>query len=113
MGVLALRSPHARPSAQPPIDTSGILQHMCLWGGIKNAKHISLFIKKTLKNQPLGAGGVPQMLFNPKSYFLCDLKPHRYFNILGEREKNAVYSGNLVPWQRTQAAWTKRQTHAL
>ena len=53
MGALAPGSAHARPSAQPPIDTSGIfLAHMSERGGI---------------------------LFNHKSYFLCDLKPHAKF----------------------------------
>ena len=33
LGVLAPGSAHARPSAQPPINTSGNFWHMCLGGG--------------------------------------------------------------------------------
>ena len=39
----------------------------------------SRFSKKTLKINPKGAGGLPEILFNPKSYFFCDLKPHAKF----------------------------------
>ena len=35
MGVLAPGSAHVRPSAQPPIDTSGNFWRMCLGGGLK------------------------------------------------------------------------------
>ena len=48
-GVLAPRSAHARPSAQPPIDNSG----KCLGGRVNK--------------------------FEFKSYFFCDLKPHSKF----------------------------------
>ena len=61
MGVLAPRSAHARPSARPPIDTSGNLSaHISGGGGgklsdsflinflakLENSKHFSFFSKK-------------------------------------------------------------------
>ena len=63
MGVLAPWSAHARPSARPPIDTSGNFSaHMSGGGGkcltvflinflakSENSKHFSFFSKKTLK----------------------------------------------------------------
>ena len=55
MGVLAPGSAHARPSARPPIDTNGNFSaHMSERGGKKNC-------------------------VRPKSYFLCDFKPHAKF----------------------------------
>ena len=65
MGVLAPGSAHARPSARPPIDTSGNFSaHMS--GGVncltvflaksENSKHFSFFSNKTLKI--LGGGKI-------------------------------------------------------
>ena len=56
MGVLAPGSAHARPSAQPPIDTSEKFQHTCLGGGSKKIEKISdqFFQKTPLKNRPPG-----------------------------------------------------------
>ena len=76
MGVLAPGSAHARPSARPPIHTSGNFSaHM--WGGVagncltvflinflaksENSKHFSFFSKKNLKI--LGGGKIVKMLF--------------------------------------------------
>ena len=69
----------------------------------------------------MGQGG-PSNLFDPKSYFFCDLKPQANFRNptitpsgrkvttserrKKEEKKKTVNSGHLVPWQRTQAAWT-------
>ena len=50
MGVLAPGCAHARPSAQPPIDTSG---------------NCSVH--------------VPQFFLSPQILFFCDLKPHAKF----------------------------------
>ena len=82
-----------------------------------NSKHFSFFSpKKPLKINPLGAGGVPQFLFHPKSYFFCDLKPHAKFqnpmiNPSGrkvtqrEREREIVInSGHLVPPTQRRSA---------
>jgi hypothetical protein len=60
IGALAPRSAHARPSPFQAI----ISTFHCFPG------------KKTEKIDHPGARGVPQFLFYPKSYFLCDLKPH-------------------------------------
>ena len=48
MGVLAPGSEHARPSAQPPIDTGGNFQHTWLGDGLKkaNSKHFSILQKQ-------------------------------------------------------------------
>ena len=80
MGALAPGSAHARPSAQPPIDTSGNFS-----GG---AKKIDL---KT-----------PCKISEPYDNSFWEKS-----NNLGKKEqekKKAVNSGHLVPWQRTQAA---------
>jgi hypothetical protein len=68
MRNLAPGSAHARPSAQAPIDTSRIfLTHMSLRGGQKVIQQLS------------EGRGVPQILFHPKSYYFCELKPHAKF----------------------------------
>ena len=106
------------PPLSPQSTPAEIFRCTCLGGVKKNnkflinflaisgdSKHFSFFSKKTLKHWlPRGQRG-PQICFHPKSYFLCDLKPHKS-NARREREKNAVNSGHLVPWQRTQAART-------
>jgi hypothetical protein len=115
MGVLAPGSAHARPSAQPPIDTSGNFSAQVFGRGSTNLKHFSInflaiFIllffseKKTPKNRPPRRQGGP-----PKSYFFCELKPHAKFQnpritpsgikVTRRREekKNAINSGHLVP----------------
>ena len=78
-----------------------------------------MFIKK--KSQPTrGQGGPPIPHPQKKSYLFCDLKPYAKFQNTTitpsgrkvtraetKKEKNAINSGHLIPWQRTQAARTK------
>ena len=90
MGPRAPGSAHARTSAQPSIDTSeNLLAHLSGRGGrcqkklinflaiSGDFKYFSFFLKK--KRDPRGAGGVPQICFHPKSYIVCDLRPHQKF----------------------------------
>ena len=41
MGVLAPGSAHARPSARPPIDTSGNFQRTCLQSNLQKFQRLS------------------------------------------------------------------------
>jgi hypothetical protein len=81
MGNLAPGSVHTGSSAQPPINTSGNFWHTCLGGGKQMLSTFSYFPKKeTPKKSNLPGGrGVPQIVFHPKSYFFCYLKPHAKF----------------------------------
>ena len=95
MGVLAPGFAHARPSAQPPIDTSEkISPHVSGTGGqqiwnisdqfsrhFRDSKHFSFFFPKKPPKRwpPRGAGGSLKLFFYPKSYFFCDLKPYAKF----------------------------------
>ena len=69
-----------------------------------------------------GHGKSPKFSFTPNLIFFCDLKPHAKFwnptitpsgrKVTGsekkkKKRKNAINSGHLVPWQRTQAVRTK------
>ena len=56
MGVLAPGSAHARPSAQPPIDTSRNFWRTCL------QSNLQIFQEKNIKSPPGGQGGSPIFL---------------------------------------------------
>jgi hypothetical protein len=124
MGALAPGSAHASPSAQAPIDTSGIFfSSINFFAILGDSKHFSCFPKKNLKNwPPREQGGSRNFFLHPQSYFLCDLKPHgKFWNTKitpsgrkvtrrkREREKqnNAVNIGYLVLWQCMQATRAK------
>ena len=90
MGVPTLRSAQARPSAQPPIETSGNFSVPVSGGEQTNLKHFMInviaisgdskeFLFFPQKSTLRGPGGVPQILFHPKTYFFCDLKPRAKF----------------------------------
>ena len=54
----------------------------------------------------LGGGGSP--IFSPPIFYFVSSNPMQNFRTLGQpREKNAVNSGHLVPWQCMQVARTK------
>jgi hypothetical protein len=122
MGVLAPRPVDARPSAQPPIDTTGNDSLQVSVGGLLinflaiscDSKHFSKKKKKKIAHPNV---------YLPQILFCCDLKPHDKFQnpmitasgrkvSVGEEKrkkderKNAVNSGHLVLCKRTQAART-------
>ena len=84
-------SAHARPSAQPPIDTSGNFSPQVSGKGGRvhkltnflvisgDSKHFSFFPKKPKKSTPGVQGGGPPILFQPQILFFCDLKSHAKF----------------------------------
>ena len=95
MGALTPGSPHARSSAQAPINISGNFSAQVSGrggGDLKkftinflaisgNSKHfLFVFLEKPPKKlTPPGAGWVPWIFVQPKSYFFCQLKPHAKF----------------------------------
>ena len=110
MGVLASGSVHARPSAHPPIDTSGNISAHVSGRGLNkisdDSKHFLCF-QNNNKNRPQGGRGVRQFFLSPQ-FLLCDLRPHSKFHNptitpsgrkvtqAERRRKTAVNSGHLV-----------------
>ena len=106
MGALAPGSAHARPSAQPPIDTKEKFPaHMIGRGGKQNWQiNRSIFspFHATLSTFRFSRLKLHATFQNPR----ITPSGRKVTTSDEEREKNAVNSGHLVPWQRTQAAWT-------
>ena len=110
MGVLTPGSAHARPSAQPHIDTSGNFSASGRGGK-----------KKPKQSTPQGQGGPPIVFFSAQILFILWVKTLRKISAHfcekskggKEREKNSVNSGHLVPWQRMQAARTNMSSGSI
>ena len=77
MGALAPGSAHARPSAQPPIDTSEKFSAYMFGGGVKKFDKFQSILSTFFflpKNTPKkwthrGAGGAPKFCFTPNLNF--------------------------------------------
>ena len=55
--------------------------------------------KKHLKIDPPAGRGVPKVLFYPKSYFFCDLKPH---TIILEPYDNSFWEKSKGPGKKKE-----------